>query len=77
MHSTLSKVFGILFQCPLTTVSSLGAAEAGGADLLRRVTEVRGLSLSAMLQEHSVDWEGVVTYLRNSSKEQFNFNLLG
>lgn len=77
MHSTLSKVLGILSLCLLTTVSNLGAAEGGGAGLLKQVTEVRGLSCSAVSQAHTVDLEGVVTCLRNDSKEQFNFNLFG
>ncbi len=75
MHSMLPRILCLLCLCALPPAYDLGAAESGGADPLRRVLEVRGLSRAAISQGHSVDLEGVVTYLRNASKEQFNFNL--
>ena len=75
MHSTLHRILGLLSLCALPSACDLGAAEPGGTGPLRQVTEARGLSRTAISEGQSVDFEGVVTYLRDASKEQFNFNL--
>ncbi len=43
--------------------------------VLRSVQEVRALAVSDARAGRSVELEGVVTYLRDASAEQFNFNL--
>ena len=75
MHATYARILCLLVFCALPVASALGAAEHGSADPLKRVMEVRGLSRAAILEGRPVDLEGVVTYLRNTSREQFNFNL--
>jgi hypothetical protein len=60
----------LLFLMIFTSVA--GAAQA---HLLQSVQEARELSFSEANSGRDVDLEGVVTYLRDATKEQFNFNL--
>jgi signal transduction histidine kinase len=53
----------------------LFAVETGEGRPLTEVRHARALSVAAISEGKPVEFEGVVTYLRNASKEQFNFNL--
>jgi signal transduction histidine kinase len=75
-RSNLSRILCVGILCYLLGLpeGSL-AVETGQRGPLTEVRQARALSVAAISEGRLVEFEGVVTYLRNTSKGQFNFNL--
>ncbi len=71
-----SRILCLVILCHLLGLPQASlAVESGEGEPLKEVRQARALSVAAISEGRPVEFEGVVTYLRNTSEEQFNFNL--